>query len=450
MRRPIHAQAACRTARGLVCAVLLGIAAAPSPSAQGPASPRNLIVVSIDTLRPDRLGCYGNPRPTSPAIDRIAREGIVFEDASAPSPWTKPSHASLFTGRYPSAHGASSMDGELRADVAHLAEWLGRRGFDTLAVVNSLLLRQHGLERGFARLDYVPFVQGERRSSPVTDRALARLGERDPAKPLFLFVHYMDVHSDYASLPRYESLFVRPYDGFADGTTQQLYRHALDRFELGERDVRHLIDLYDAGIRQVDDQLDRLLRFLDERGILDASLLVVLSDHGEEFLEHGGVLHGHSQYQELVRIPLVLRGPGLPAGARIDEPASLLDVLPTALGLLGIPAPAPLDGIDLRLLWTSPEQTRPPRLLFYEADVTFPPPAPGIVPQGTHRAVREGRLKFHYDLAAERAGLFDLSVDPREQVDRIAAEPQKARELSERLRLFLERGGERKGAARGG
>ena len=412
--------------------------------------PRNLILVSIDTLRPDRLGCYGNPRPTSPTIDRIAREGIVFDDASAPSPWTKPSHASLLTGRYPSAHGAGTMAGELRADVPHLAEWLGRRGFDTAAVVNSLLLRQHGLERGFARIDYVPFVQGERRSSPVTERAIERLGERDPTKPLFLFVHYMDVHSDYASLPRYESLFVRPYEGFADGTTQQLYRHALERFELGPRDVEHLVDLYDAGIRQVDDQLDRLLRALDARGILDASLLVLVSDHGEEFLEHGGVLHGHSQFQELVRVPLVLRGAGLRAGVRIAEPVSLLDVLPTALGLLGIAAPERLDGIDLRPLWTSPDRAPSPRLLYYEADVTFPPPAPGVLPAGSHRAVREGRFKFHYDLAAERAGLFDLSRDPREQVDRLAAEPQKARELSERLREFLEQGRRGEGAARGG
>jgi arylsulfatase A-like enzyme len=434
----------------LVCAALLASAAASARAAPSSPSPRNLILVSVDTLRADRLGCYGNRRPTSPAIDRIAAEGIVFDDASAPSPWTKPSHASLFTGRYPSAHGAGTMSGELRADVPHLAEWLARRGYETVAVVNSLLLRQHGLERGFARLDYVPFVQGERRSSPVTERATARLGERDTTKPLFLFVHYMDVHSDYASLPRYESLFARPYDGFADGTTQQLYRHALDRFELGARDVEHLIDLYDAGIRQVDDQIDRLLRFLDERGMLDSSLLVLLSDHGEEFLEHGGVLHGHSQYQELVRVPLVLRGAGLPRGVRIPEPVSLLDVLPTVLALLGVPAPAPLDGIDLQPLWTSPERALPPRLLFYEADVTFPPPAPGIVPAGTHRAVREGRFKFHYDLAARRAGLFDLSADPREQVDRIDAEPQKARELSERLRSFLERGRGSEGAARGG
>ena len=436
----------------LGCGVMLSLASTlcvPSQSAaEGVSAPRNLILVSIDTLRPDRLGCYGNPRPTSPAIDRVARKGIVFDDASAPAPWTKPSHASLFTGRYPSAHGASTMSSELRGDVPHLAAWLAGRGFETLAVVNSMLLKQHGLERGFARLDYVPYVQGERRSSPVTEHALARIGERDPSKRLFLFVHYMDVHSDYGSLPRYESMFVRPYEGFADGTTQQLYRHALGRFELGQRDVAHLLDLYDASIRQLDDQLDRLLRLLDETGMLAESLLVVLSDHGEEFLEHGGVLHGQSQFQEVVRIPLVLWAPGLPHGVRIDEPVSLLDVLPTCLALLGLPAPQPLDGVDLRPLWSSPAGPLAPRLLFYEADVTFPPPAPGVVPVGTRRAVREGRFKFHYDLEARRAGLFDLSVDPGETVDQIALHPQKARELSERLRRFLDQ--DRKTAERAG
>ena len=420
----------------------MALLAAGAPCAAGaspPASPRNLILVSIDTLRADRLGCYGNPRPTSPAIDRVAGAGVVFDDASAPSPWTKPSHASLLTGLYPSHHGAWSMDAALRGDVTTLASYLRGRGFETLAVVNSLLLRQHGLERGFERLDYVPFVQGRRESSPVTEHAVKALRARDPARRLFAFVHYMDVHSDYAALPKYESRFARPYDGFADGTTQQLYRYALGRFALNERDAAHLLDLYDASIRQVDDQLDRLLRYLDEAGLLADSLLVVLSDHGEEFLEHGGVMHGHTQFQEVVRVPLILRGPGLPGGLKVAAPVSLIDVMPTCLALLGVGIPGALDGVDLGPLWGSPQARPAPRLLYFEADVVFPPPSSGVAPLGSRRAVRDGRYKFHYDLEAHRAGLFDLSADPAEKVDLIATHPEKARELSEQLRRFLGR-----------
>ena len=270
-----------------------------------PAKPRNLIIVSIDTLRADRLGCYGNERPTSPAIDRIAGEGVVFDDASAPSPWTKPSHASLLTGLYPSRNGAVAMESDMREDVVHLASHLAGRGFQTLAVVNSMFLNQHGLERGFQKLKYVPFVQGNRKSSPVTASAIEMLRKRDRGKPVFALVHYMDVHSDYLSLPKYEKMFVRPYEGFADGTTQQLYRFAAGQFDLEEKDAAHLLDLYDAGIRQVDDELARLFGFLEDDGLLDDTLLVVLSDHGEEFLEHGSVLHGHTQFQEVVRVPLI-------------------------------------------------------------------------------------------------------------------------------------------------
>jgi len=399
--------------------------------------PRNLIIVSIDTLRADRLGCYGNERPTSPAIDRIAREGVVFDDASAPSPWTKPSHASLLTGLYPNRNGAVAMDSEIREDVVHLASHLAARGFQTLAVVNSMLLNQHGLERGFQQLKYVPYVQGERKSSPVTDPAIEMLRKRDRGKPVFAVVHYMDVHSDYLSLPKYEKMFVRPYDGYADGTTKQLYRFAAGRFDLDEKDAAHLLDLYDAGIRQVDDQLARLFGFLKDDGLLEESLLVVLSDHGEEFLEHGSILHGHSQFQEIVRVPLIFRGPGVPAGKRVQVPVSLIDVMPTSLAHLGVPVPDDLDGVSVRGLWGKPATELKSRLLYFEADVLFPPSKPGLMPVGPFRAVRDGRFKLHIDIDTEGVGLFDLSEDPRETVNVLAQHPEEGRRLLQELLRFL-------------
>ena len=405
------------------------------------ARPRNLIIVSIDTLRADRLGCYGNDRPTSPAIDRIAGEGVVFDDASAPSPWTKPSHASLLTGLYPSRNGAVAMDSEMREDVVHLASHLAGRGFQTFAVVNSMMLNQRGLERGFQQLKYVPYIQGDRKSSPVTAPAIEMLRGRDRSKPLFALVHYMDVHSDYLSLPKYEAMFVRPYEGYADGTTQQLYRFAAGRFDLDKKDAAHLLDLYDAGIRQVDDQLARLFGFLREDGLLDDSLLVVLSDHGEEFLEHGSVLHGHTQFQEIVRVPLVFRGPGVPAGKRVEVPVSLIDVMPTSLALLGVPAPDDLDGVSLRGLWRQPLTGLQARLLYFEADVVFPPRKPGLAPVGPYRAVRDGRFKLHLDIDTGNVGLFDLSEDPGETVNVMARHPDEGKRLWIELKRFLGDGG---------
>jgi len=407
-----------------------------------PAKPRNLIIVSIDTLRADRLGCYGNERPTSPAIDAIAAEGVVFDDASAPSPWTKPSHASLLTGLYPSRNGAVAMDSKMHSDVVHLASHLAGRGFQTLAVVNSMLLNQNGLERGFQQLKYVPFVQGDRKSSPVTAPAIEMLRKRDRDKPVFALVHYMDVHSDYLSLPKYEKIFVRPYDGFADGTTQQLYRFAAGQFDLDKQDAAHLLDLYDAGVRQIDDQLARLFGFLGNDGLLDDSLLVVLSDHGEEFLEHGSVLHGHTQFQEIVRVPLIFRGPGVPAGKRVSAPVSLIDVMPTSLTQLGQPVPDGLDGVSVGGLWRQPAAAEwTSRLLYFEADVVFPPPGPGVVPVGPYRAVRDDRFKLHLDIDTGNVGLFDLSKDPGETVNVIANHPDAGKRLWVELKRFLGDGG---------
>ena len=402
-----------------------------------PAKPRNLIIVSIDTLRADRLGCYGNDRPTSPAIDGIATEGVVFDDASAPSPWTKPSHASVLTGLYPSRNGAVAMDSDMREDVAHLASHLAARGFQTLAVVSSMFLNQHGLERGFQHLQYVPFVQGNRKSSPVTAPAIEMLRKRDRSKPLFALVHYMDVHSDYLSLPKYEKMFVRSYEGFADGTTQQLYRFAAGQFDLEKKDAAHLLDLYDAGIRQIDDELARLFGFLRKDGLLDDSLLVVLSDHGEEFLEHGSVLHGHTQFQEVVRVPLIFRGPGVPAGKRVAAAVSLIDVMPTGLEHLGVPVPGDLDGVSLRGLWGDSATEPADRLLYFEADVVFPPPKPGLATVGPFRAVRAGRFKLHLDMDTENVGLFDLSEDPGETVNVIAKHPDEAKRLWIELKRFI-------------
>ena len=194
----------------------------PSASRGGP--PRIVILVSIDTLRADHLGVYGYERPTSPFLELMAQEGVVFEDASAPSPFTLPSHASMFTGLFPRGHRVMTA-GKLPPELPTLASLLAKRGYHTAAVVNSHWLRQenYGVTRDFD--DYLWVEEDEGRRAPstwVTDQALEWLRRVGDGR-LFLFVHYFDVHADYASEPRWEELFVTPYDGEIDGTAQQLH-----------------------------------------------------------------------------------------------------------------------------------------------------------------------------------------------------------------------------------
>ena len=397
--------------------------------------PRLLVLISIDTLRPDHLGAYGYERATSPLLDAVAAVGVLFADVTTTSPWTLPAHASLLTGLYPNRHGVRSTGAVLPAEVATLAAELSAHSFRTAAIVNSVYLkREQGFDRGFDEYLYVRELVSQREPSRlITDRAVQWL-ERHGDGPAFLFLHYYDVHSDYASLPAYEASFARSYRGRADGTTRQLlrWRHGQET-SVRPSDADHLRDLYDAGIRQLDDELGRLFEFLAASGLADATLLAITSDHGEEFFEHGGVLHGLTQYRELVRVPWLLRGPGVPAGRRIEEPVSLVDVVPTLMSALAVPAPAGLDGLDLTRLWNG-DGRLPERTLFSGADHNKRPP-------DATASARRGRFCLHLDRPSGRLALYDLARDPGEKTDVAAQEP----DVVSRLRAEL---AEREGGAR--
>jgi arylsulfatase A-like enzyme len=412
---------------------LLGLAILACGGTSDPAGRPNLLLVCIDTLRADMIGAYGYPRPTTPTLDRLAAQGVLFEDALATSPWTLPSGASLLTGLYPHRHGMKSAERSLARDVATWAALLQRRGYATAAVVNAhWMSARYGFDRGFDSFRFVRPAQHRDRPGAVVDEALAWL-DAYGAGPFFLFVHDYHVHSDYDPLPEYAAIFARPYRGVVDGTTEQLKAVRAGQLALDERDVEHLVDLYVAGIRHVDGELSRLLERLERDGRLEDTLVIVTADHGEEFLEHGGVLHGRTQYQEVLRVPLILRGPGVPVGRRVAEPVSLVDVLPTALALLGEPAPDGIDGVDLAPLWrdagTDAERLRD-RLLFGEADHNNESP-------DATRAVRRGRFKLIADRPSGRAVLFDLEADPGETRDVSERHP----EIAGALRTALEASG---------
>ncbi len=422
-------------------------------------TPSLIILISIDTLRPDHLGQYGYPIDTSPNLDEFSREGVLFEDASSTAPWTLPSHASMLTGLYPLRHGAVSMARKMSETVPTLATLLAERGFETAAVVNSTYLKEQawGLDRGFQKHRYV--FESLRRLGPstkVTNQAMQWIRGRDD-RPLFVFMHYYDVHSSYRSLPKFERLFVKPYEGSADGTNLQLYLADLEeetyqrcreefaknpcllpngsvldpsvgRPEFDERDIAHTVALYDAGIRQIDDELGRLFRFLREWELTDDSLVMVTSDHGEEFFEHGSVEHSTAHYEETIRVPILMRGPGVPKGQRIQERVSLVDVTPTILALAGAAVPAGMDGIDLSQIWRGDVDTSvfDNRAIFSEAS--------GVrAGKNLRRSIRNGNYKLHYEVVDRTHQLFDLAVDPTEKINIADDHPEIAADLIDQL-----------------
>ena len=395
----------------------------------GAAVAKHLVVVSIDTLRPDMLGAYGYDRPSSPNLDALAASGVLFENASTVAPWTLPSHASLVTGLYPRHHGAKRLVEALAEEVETLAERLRDAGFQTSAVVNSKFLdRRYGFQRGFDDFVFLEPAHNSEASSRVVDHALDWLEARGEGR-FFLLVHDYDVHSSYGALPRYHDLLVRPYDGLVNGSATQLRSVRRGEMSLGPDDLRHLKDLYVAGIRQLDDEIGRLIQGLKDLGVYRDTLVVVVSDHGEEFLEHGDVLHGRTQYEEMLRIPMIMRGPGLPAGLRVRSPVSLVDVFPTSLSLLGLPGTDELDGMDLGPSLRSGEPPPPERLLFGEADHNNSE-------DDITRSVRQGRFKLHYNRLDQSMQLYDLESDPGENRDLRGELPEVVERLMGELRAF--------------
>ena len=426
---------------------------------------RIILLLSIDSLRPDHLGLYGYERFTSPVLDEVARAGVIFEDASAAAPWTLPSHASMLTGLYPLRHRVVTSKTRLPDDVPTLAKLLATHGFDTAAVVNSEWLKKENfqLTRDFSKYLWADTsVDRKAPNSWVTDQAIEwieGLGEQ----PLFLFVHYYDLHSDYTSEPYFEALFSRPYEGKVDGTGWQLKQSVLEedyieschrnfetarcsfgdeyvvdesvhRLHFDEADVRHLIDLYDAQIRQLDTELSRLFSVLRRHGLLESTLLVVTSDHGEEFMEHGRVEHFIPTYQPVLRVPLMLRGPGVPAGLRVEAPVSSVDIVPTLLELARVPIPSGLDGLDLSPLWSGGgRQAFDERLMYGEAagGIQYNFFGDGLFP--VFRSVRQGRHKLVYESKGDTHALYDLEVDPGEKFDVSQSQPEVTARLMEAM-----------------
>jgi len=301
---------------------------------------RGIVLVSIDTLRRDHVGAYGYARPTTPRIDALAGQGLVLDDAVSASSWTLPAHLSLLTGSDPGAHGGVDMEHGFNRRLPALPELLRARGYATQAVTSHLYVSGvYGLDQGFDHLDF----HQDRKANDVADRAidvLDRFGDR----PFFVFLHFYDPHWHYDPPPETLALFESSYTGTLSGNWQDFSKRT--RASLTPADLAHLLALYDGEIRFTDDQVGRILDHLRERGMERNTLVLVTSDHGEEFLEHGSWEHQKTLYEEVVRVPLLLRGPGVPV-RREGAQASLVDVAPTILDWAGLPIPPSVQGRSL-------------------------------------------------------------------------------------------------------
>ena len=371
-------------------------------SAEAPRRP-NILVVSIDTLRADHLGCYGYERPTSPAIDAIAAQAVVFEDAHSSASWTLPSFASLFTSLYSTTHGCWKVDSRLESEHDTLAEHLRDAGWDTCLVVPHMFLSgQYGLQQGFTHIDdslvRTAIESNKVVSSPaMTEKAIAWLerkrGSPDDS-PFFLWVHYFDPHDLYL-----------PHEGISEqfGTTEE-------------------IDLYDGEIRFTDMHVGRLLARAKEL-FGDEVVVAIVADHGEEFGEHGHKRHGYSLYQEAVHIPFILRAPGF-GPARVPDLVSNIDFMPTILELAGVAPRGRMEGRSLVPLLRG--ESLPARGALSEVRWHD---------DQDMRCWREEDWKLHEDRShgKERDELYDLSIDPRERTNLL----ERRDEVLQRLRTGL-------------
>jgi arylsulfatase A-like enzyme len=389
--------------------------------------PTNVLLIGIDTLRWDHLGCYGYPRATSPNIDKLASTGVRFETAMSAAPWTLPSFATAFTSLYPSQHGAGSIQSRLRTIFPTLAMMLLKKGYSTAGIANNATIGpEFGMSRGFEYYDLTP-PAAERLADGATKDALAWL-DRNGDKPFFLFVHYFDPHLPYAPPAPYSGMFNEGYAGPV-GTSFNLATiaggdpHVYDPVKaLPEDDWNQVIALYDGEIAFTDAAVGNLLAGLDKLGLRDKTLVVLFADHGEEFLDHGQMDHGHTLFDELLRVPLVFSLPGvLPGGKVVPSQVRLLDITPTVLDLLRVTTDAHLEGASLKPLLLGTGEVKAPENSLLPADIAFS----GAMLAGAERkSARAYPWKMVYEVATGNTQLYNLASDPRELLDVADKEPQ--------------------------
>ena len=369
---------------------------------------RGVIFISIDTLRRDHVGAYGYAQPTTPNLDALARRGVLAADAVSVSSWTLPSHLSMLTSTLPGTHGGTDMKQGFNRSVPSVAEILRGLGVATHAVTSHLYVsKTYGLEAGFDSMNF----RQDRLAENVANHAMD-LVDRFGDRPFFMFLHFYDPHWHYAPPPDVLKIFESSYAGTLTGNLKDFQN--LRPEQVKPKDLEHLLALYDGEIRYTDNEIGRLLAHLKERGADRNTLMVVTSDHGEEFLDHGSWEHQKTLYEEVIRIPLIVSGPGV-AARREGQPVSLLDIAPTILDYLSVkPAPS-MRGVSL---------LRPVgefREMYGETDHTLDGTRLSFVRGGS----KSWKAILRSDPAKQKEASsewYDLAADPAERTNRPPAE----------------------------
>lgn len=370
---------------------LAGCVAAPPPARFEPSPTRGLVLVSLDTLRADHLGCYGYGRDTSPGLDRLASRGTLFLRHVVQVPSTLPSHMSIFTGLFPGEHGVHAWDAVLSPRIPLVAEVLRRAGYRTAGhTEGGWMIGRFGFARGFDEWSDPPH-EADTDVARTFGRGVEFLRSVAPGERFFLFLHTYSIHDPYRPPEAFRRLFWpgEAPAGAPEPTGENLERINAGALPLPPGAVDYYRALYDASIRYVDSELERLLAELDRLGLAGETTVVVTSDHGEEFREHGRLAHTQAYYESL-HAPLLVLHPAQTRGARVETVTQSVDLAPTLYELAGVPGP-PSSGRSLVPRLRDPAAASDERA-YSEAEIFW----------GTSRSLveaRDGRLdqlvQFH-------------------------------------------------------
>jgi arylsulfatase A-like enzyme len=384
--------------------LLLVLLAACSGTAHDglPFHPHPIVLIDIGTLRADHLGCYGYQRDTSPNLDALASESVLFEWAFSQAPNTAPSQASIFTGLYPGTHGLISDEARLPAEAKTLAEALAERGYITAAFVDGgYLSSDFGFDQGFRLYDN---SRGGGLAA-IGPKAITWL-EEHASDDFLLVVHTYDAHAPYSPPDSHRDLYLQEIAPSAEGP------------EAAE-DIAYAKALYDAEIRFVDDWIGMIVQSLSALGLDERATIAVVADHGEEFMEHGSVSH-ETLYSTVTRVPMMVRLPGGMRAGTVSSIVETIDLMPTLLELSGVPQPAGIQGESLLPLIRGERQ--PPYLAFGESSFF-----------GGQRFVAMDGYHMIMSVAGEGVELFNYLYDPLELDDLSADEPDRVEVLRRKL-----------------
>ncbi|MGH0031077.1 MAG: sulfatase [Myxococcota bacterium] len=414
---------------------LVGVGCAP------PATPDVLLLV-VGTLRADRLGSYGH-HPPGRGVVALAEDGVVFENAVAPSSQTEPALASLFTSLLPSAHGVTTADASLPPEPPTLAEAFAAAGWETVAVSASSAFADpsRGLSRGFERVATLPQTPQEQsraqagsavlvRDRTITKRAIEVLAE-ERTRPLFLMVHWMAPHPGYDARGRFKRMGQRNFSGPVDGSLDQLMQLSRGEMQLDAVDLAHLRALYEAEVWSADAQVQGLVEHLGRIDALDRAVVAVVSDHGESLGEGGRFGHGTTLHREVLHVPLVVRRPGGgDDGARVATAVGVVDVGPTLLALAGLDDVRVTAGRSLVPLLGGAAPDDPQRPIVSELH-----PDPAIAAAWGAQRHRAAVTTDRFSLLVGSDGsaaLYEAS-DPKQERDLAAERPETVARLSAAL-----------------